>query len=108
MIKTNKFKSAVREIVSLTRTYIPEIGDYVKHYATGDFKFIVHLTNGKLTMPEEAAHNYETMPGNVSENWIEEIANSFQHHPSKPYPANESTAINRGWKKILSLFGIRK
>lgn len=79
MTKTNKNQSGVRGCVSLAKKVNSEIGSYVEHFITTNFNYRVKLSNGALTVPTEAAQDYEAQPSTVTPDRVKLIADSFDN-----------------------------
>lgn len=73
-----RYKKPVLEIIHRVKEYAPTIGKYCDHSIQGGSEIIVRLTNGKLSMPVEAALKQETLPRSLREDWIESIAGTFE------------------------------
>lgn len=73
-----RYKNAVLEIVNRAKGYAPAIGKYQDHSIERESQIVVRLTNGKLSMPIEAAIKQESLPHSLQEDWIESIAGTFK------------------------------
>ncbi|RAW02334.1 hypothetical protein [Pseudochryseolinea flava] len=78
MIKSTQYVKGVREIVERVATQRPDVGKYIHHEAIDNAEFIIKVKNGTLRMPKDAACNQEMYPINVPEDWIKEIADTFE------------------------------
>lgn len=72
-----RYKNAVLEILNRARPYAPTLGKYLDHSIYHESEIVVKLSNGKLTMPIEAAVKQESLPRSLQEDWIESIAGTF-------------------------------
>lgn len=77
-MKTADYKKGVREIVSRARQINPEIGDYATHQPLGPDHFQITLSNGTLMLPRRVAQNQQEFPNQVTNDWVAEIANTFE------------------------------
>ena len=111
MQKTTQHSSGVRSILTRTRQYNPEIGNYMEHFINERFLFTVRLSNGRIEMPMEMAHDQETMPSNISEDRIQNIAQRFQNDNPRPLLQQEAIlpiqpAKTLGfWERLLKWLG---
>jgi hypothetical protein len=78
MIKSTQYEKGVREIVERVSKQRPDIGKYIDHQAVDNAEFLIHVKNGTLKVPKDAAGNQEIYPINVPDEWIQEIAGTFQ------------------------------
>lgn len=111
MQKTTQYSSGVRGILSRTRQYNPEIGNYMEHFINERFSFTVRLSNGRIEMPMEMAHDQETMPSSISEDRIQNIVQRFQNNNPKPALKQETILPTQPvktigfWKRLLKWLG---
>lgn len=66
------------EIVSRARQMNPQIGNYQDHQPSGPDHFQIRLSNGTLMLPRQVAHSQQEFPNKVSNEWVAEIANTFE------------------------------
>lgn len=78
MKKTDRYIRGVQEIISRAKRYQSGIGNYIEHFDSELKGFSVKLSNGRLRMADEIAHDQETSPGTVTEEDIRRIAGTFQ------------------------------
>jgi hypothetical protein len=113
MQKTTQHSSGVRGILARTRQYNPEIGNYMEHFINERFSFTVRLSNGRIEMPMEMAHDQETMPSSISEDRIQNIAQLFQDNNPRPalqrepiLPTQPVKALGF-WERLLKWLGMK-
>jgi hypothetical protein len=94
VIKSTQYVKGVREIVERVSKQRPDIGRYINHHAVDNSEFVIHVRNGTLKMPKDAAGNQEIYPINVSEEWIEEIASTFEQSPRQSPPGQKLSFSN--------------
>lgn len=104
MERTTQYSRGVRGILTRTRQYNTEIGNYMEHFINERFSFTVRLSNGRIEMPMEMAHDQETMPSSISEDRIQNIAQRFQNNNPKPVIQQEPILPTQPTKK-LSFWG---
>jgi hypothetical protein len=115
MTKTDQYSSGVRGIITRARKYDTEIGNYIEHFINERFSFTVRLSNGRIEMPMEMAHDQETMPSSITEDRIQNIAARFQNNNLKPIikqqeqtPTEQTIIIKLSlWQRLLKLFGLK-
>jgi hypothetical protein len=73
-----RYKSAVLEIINRAKEYAPTIGKYCDHSILEESEIVVRLTNGKLSMPVEAAIKQDSLPYSLKEDWVKSIAGTFE------------------------------
>lgn len=100
MQKTTQYSGGVRGILTRARQYNPEIGNYVEHFINERFSFTIRLSNGRIEMPMEMAHDQETMPSSISEERIQNIAQRFQNNNPKPVLQQEPILPTQPAKKL--------
>jgi hypothetical protein len=113
MQKTNQHSGGVRGILTRTRQYNPEIGNYMEHFINERFSFTVRLSNGRIEIPMEMAHDQETMSSSISEDRIQNIAQRFQNNNPRPVLQQEpiiptQTGKRLGfWERLLKWLGLK-
>ena len=103
MQKTNQHNSGVRGILIRSRQYNPEIGNYIEHYENERFSFTVRLSNGRIEIPKEIAHDQETMSSSISEKTIQNIAFNFHNNNPNPVLQEEPIIPTQPIKKLSLL-----
>lgn len=98
-MKPTDYKKGVREIVSRAREINPEIGTYQVHKPSGPDHFQITLSNGTLTLPRQVAYSQQEFPTRVSNEWVAEIANTFEKS------AQQARSHSGFVEKFLSLLG---
>lgn len=110
MQKTNEYLTGVRGIITRAHQYNPEIGRYIEHFVTERWTYIARLSNGRIEMPSEMAHDQETQPRSITEDRIQRVAASFLSDTprklEKDAPVQQPTKLNF-LQKILRFFGFK-
>lgn len=107
MQKTNQYQSGVQGIIIRARQYNPNIGEYVEHFDNESFNFTVRLSNGRVNISSNTAHDQETMPTSISEERIRQIANKFQSdNPPTMTTTQTSVAKLTTWQRVLKFLGL--
>jgi len=113
MEKTNKYSSGVQGVISRARKYDSEIGNYIEHFINERFSFTVRLSNGRIEMPMEMAHDQETMPSSITEDRIQNIAARFENNNPKPIIKEKTTTEATNtiklslWQRLLKFLGLK-
>lgn len=113
MKQTDQHASGVIGILTRARTYDPEIGSYMEHFLNDSFAFTIRLSNGRIEIPTEMAHDQETMPSSISENRIQNIAARFQNKNPKPIIASKPQVLPQTlktisfWQRLLKWIGLK-
>jgi len=115
MDKTNLYVNGVRGIIFRAKKHNSDIGNYIEHFINEPFPFAVRLSNGRIEIPTEMAHDQETMPSSISEDRIKRIAMSFKNdNPETISKPEMQTPIEQKpirklsiWQQLLEFFGYK-
>ncbi|OXA85920.1 hypothetical protein [Flavobacterium hercynium] len=78
MQKTNKNRSGIQGILSRAKKYNSGIGTYKEHFFNDRFNYTIRLSNGRIEISMNVAQDQERMPASISEETVQDIANSFK------------------------------
>ncbi|PJE45443.1 MAG: hypothetical protein CUR32_00025 [Flavobacterium sp.] len=93
----------------------------MQHFTNERFNYTVRLSNGRIEIPSSMALDEERMPSSITEDRIQNVANSFQNNNPKPQTnVLENVSLNEVeedvktvipklslWQKLLRLLGLK-
>ena len=77
MDRTVENRSGVIAITNLARIINPRIGTYQEHFLNERFGYTVRLSNGRIEMSSNVAHDYEVQPSSINSDQIDKVAGTF-------------------------------
>lgn len=77
MKESTRYQFGVTGVVKRARAFNPDIGAYVQHFETAEWKIVVRLSNGRLEMSAEIAQDQEKGSQFVTDERVNKVADTF-------------------------------